>query len=261
MLNKKSILNLVRRLGRAAIFVFVASILFSCVNNYTTAYLQTRTNLPQYQKGSYDWYVLQPNDEVNLRVLTIKDDVSALFAESSSGGGTNGTNGASGYRIYPDSTVDFPFMSHLKIGGLTLAAATKVVENKVRELDPKAKVILALSNDYFYVLGEAGRGKYPIYKDKLNIFEALALSGDIQANGDRGKVRIIRQTPKGVVIKEFDIRTRSIVDSPFYYVYPNDIIYVSTTPSSFFQINSFSAFIGIITTSISFLLLVLNTKR
>jgi polysaccharide export outer membrane protein len=234
--------------------IFIVFFLSSCVNNYTTAYLQTRTNLPQYHKASYKWYVLQPNDEVSLRVLTIRDDVSALFAE-------NGSNGTSGYRIYPDSTVDFPFMSHLKIGGLTLAEATQVVENKVKTLDPKAKVILALSNDYYYVLGEAGRGKFPIYKDKLTIFEALAASGDIQSNGDRGKVRIIRQTSKGVAIKEFDIRTRSIIDSPFYYVYPNDIIYVSTTPSSFFQIDSFSAFIGIITTSISFLLLVLNTKR
>ncbi len=259
MLNKSFGSTFVRNLSKVAMTICVVFLLSSCVNNYTTAYLQTRTNLPQYHKESYKWYVLQPNDEISLRVLTIKDDVSALFAEN--GGGNSGANGITGYRIYPDSTVDLPFMSHLKIGGLTLAAATQVVENRIKKLDPNAKVILALSNDYYYVLGEAGRGKFPIYKDKLTIFEALALSGDIQNNGDRGKVRIIRQTPKGVVIKEFDIRTRSIIDSPFYYVYPNDIIYVSTTPSSFFQIDSFSAFIGIITTSISFLLLVLNTKR
>ena len=260
MLNKDLGSTIVHKLSRVVMAIFVASLLSSCVNNYTTAYLQTRTNLPQYHKESYKWYILKPNDEISLRVLTIKDDVSALFAENGSGG-NSGTNGTAGYRIYPDSTVDLPFMPHLKIGGLTLAAATQVVENKIKTLDPKAKVILALSNDFYYVLGEAGRGKYPIYKDKLTIFEALAASGDIQSNGDRGKVRIIRQTSKGVVIKEFDIRTRSIIDSPFYYVYPNDIIYVSVTPSSFFQIDSFSAFIGIITTSISFLLLVLNTKR
>jgi|YelNatPaOPRAMG01_1025707.scaffolds.fasta_scaffold07654_2 polysaccharide export outer membrane protein len=229
--------------------------LSSCVNNYTTAYLQTRSNLPVYAKGHYENYILKPNDEINLRVLSIKEDVSSLFTQN------NSTNNQNSYRIYPDSTVDLPFMSHLKIGGLTLEQATQVVEKKVQTLDPKAKVILALNNDYFYVLGEAGRGKFPIYKDNLNIFEALALSGDIKSDGDRAKVRIIRQTAKGVAIKTFDIRSRSIVDSPFYYIYPNDIIYVSTTPSSFFQIDSFSGFISIITTSISFLLLVLNIKR
>lgn len=229
--------------------------LFSCVNNYTTAYLQTRSNLPQYPKGHYESYILKPNDEISLRVLSIEDDVTSLFTE------TNTTNTQTSYRIYPDSTVDLPFMSHLKLGGLTLEQATQVVEKRVQNLDPKAKVILALNNDYFYVLGEAGRGKFPIYKDNLNIFEALALSGDIKSDGDRAKVRIIRQTTKGVIIKTFDIRSRSIIDSPFYYIYPNDIIYVSTTPSSFFQIDSFSGFISIITTSISFLLLVLNIKR
>jgi polysaccharide export outer membrane protein len=257
MLNKGFCLLNIRVVSKVAISVFVTFLLISCMNNYTTAYLQTRKNLPQYNKSSYAWYVLKPNDEVNLRVLTIKDDVSSLFLES----GSASSGGSSGYRIYPDSTVDFPFMTHLKIGGLTLADATKVVEDKVKELDPKAKVMLALSNDYFYVIGEATHGKYPIYKDKLNIFEALALAGDIQSNGDRGKVRIIRQTSTGVAIKEFDIRTRSIIGSPYYYVYPNDIIYISTSPSSFFHIDSYSAFIGIITTSISFLLLVLNTKH
>ncbi|MBB3186461.1 polysaccharide biosynthesis/export family protein [Microbacter margulisiae] len=254
--NKYITINV--RLLKIAVFIIAAFSLVSCVNNYTTAYLQTRSNLPQYPKGEYTSYVLQPNDEVSLRVLSIKDNVNALFA---SNGANNSAGGTNSYRIYADSTVDFPFMSHLKIGGLTIEAARQVVEKHIQKLDPNAKVMLALSNDYFYVLGEAGHGRYAIYKDKLNIFEALALSGDVTQNGNRANIRIIRQTAKGVVIKNFDIRSRSIVDSPFYYVYPNDIIYVSTAPTSFFQVNSFSSFIGIITTSVSFLLLVLNIKR
>lgn len=231
-------------------------VLTSCVTNYTTQYLQTRKNLPQYQKKDYQTYILQPNDQVALRVLTTNDDLARLFNNSASA-----STNAMAYKIFPDSTVDLPFISHLKIGGMTLEAATHVVERKIREFDAKASVVLALSNDVFYVIGEAGKGQFPIYKDKLTIFQALAMAGDIKQNGDRGKVRIIRETQKGTLIKQFDIRSKSLLDSEFYYVYPNDIIYVSTSPGSFFSVESFGSLMAIITTSVTFLVLVLNTIK
>ena len=242
---------------RFILLLFMAMIgVTSCVTNYTTQYLQTRKNLPQYDKKEYKWYLLRPNDQIAVRVLTVNDDVARLF--SSSGGQTSN---AITYKIFADSTVDLPFISHLKVGGLTLEAATKVVEAKVQEFDKKASVVLSLSNDVFYVIGEAGRGQYPIYKDKLTIFQALALAGDIRTNGDRGKIRIIRESAQGPVIKQFDIRSKSLIDSEFYYVYPNDILYVSTSPSSFFRVESFGSLMTLISTSVTFLVLVLNATK
>jgi polysaccharide biosynthesis/export protein len=228
----------------------------SCVTNYTTQYLQTRKNLPQYEKKEYKWYVLRPNDQIAIRVLTVNEDVAHLF--SSSGGQTTNTLT---YKIFADSTVDLPFISHLKVGGLTLEQATKVVEAKIQEFDKKASVLLALSNDVFYVIGEAGRGQFPIYKDKLTIFQALALAGDIRTNGDRGKIRIIRESAHGPIVKQFDIRSKSLIDSEYYYVYPNDILYVSTSPSSFFRVESFGSLMTLISTSVTFLVLVLNATK
>jgi len=227
----------------------------SCVTNYTTQYLQTRKNLPQYEKHEYNWYLLRPNDQIAIRVLTVNEDVAHLF--SSSGQTTNNVT----YKIYSDSTVDLPFISHLKIGGLTLEQATKIVEAKIQEFDKKASVVLSLSNDVFYMIGEAGKGQYPIYKDKLTIFQALALAGDIKTNGDRGKVRIIRESAHGPIVKQFDIRSKSLIDSEYYYVYPNDILYVSTSPSSFFRVESFGSLMTLISTSVTFLVLVLNATK
>jgi polysaccharide export outer membrane protein len=235
--------------------ISLASLAFaSCVTNYTTTYLQSRKNLPQYNKAAYQDYRLRPDDKVAVRVITIKEDIAQLF--SGQGGVAQ-----QAYKIYQDSTVDLPFITHLKIGGMTLDEATKVVETRVKELDPNATVVLSLANEVFYVIGEAGRGQFSIYKEKLTIFQALAIAGDVKFTGDRGHIRIIRESAKGPVVREFDIRSRSLVDSEYYYVYPNDIIYVSTTPSSFFKIESFSAMMGIITTSVAFLVLVLNNLK
>jgi polysaccharide export outer membrane protein len=72
-------------------------------------------------------------------------------------------------------------------------------------------------------MGDANSGIYNIYKERMTIFQALAMSGDLLNSGDRRHVRIIR--PKGngePEVLEFDIRTNTIIDSKYYYVYPND---------------------------------------
>lgn len=231
--------------------------LSSCVTNATTQYLQTRKDLPQYKKTAYQSYTLKPKDQVSLRVLTTNDDLAKLFGTAS---GTTNNNFVS-YTIYRDSTIDLPFISHIKIGGKTLESAQVEIQRKLQEFDKNATVVLAMSNDVYYVIGESGKGQFPIYKDKMTIFQALAVAGDIKGNGDRSRVRIIRETSKGSLIKEFDIRSKSLVDSEFYYIYPNDIIYISTAPGSFFKAESFGSLMGLITSSITFFVLVLNTIK
>ena len=57
---------------------------------------------------------------------------------------------------------------------------------------------------------------------------------------------------------EFDIRTNTIINSKYYYVYPNDVIYVARTKDSFFKVPSYTGFLGLITSSLSLLVSVLN---
>ena len=68
-------------------------------------------------------------------------------------------------------------------------------------------------------------GRYLIYKDRINIFEALSLAGDMSVYSNRQKVQLIRPSPYGPIVKEFSLADRSILTSEFYYVMPNDIIY------------------------------------
>jgi polysaccharide export outer membrane protein len=123
------------------------------------------------------------------------------------------------------------------------------------------QVRLALSTNTFCVIGAAGRGYFPIYKERLTIFQALALSGGISEGGDYSKVKIIRETDEGTKIISFDIRSKSIIDSEFYYVYPNDIIYVDVSKKKFWAINSYAGFLGVITSSITLLLTVWNLAK
>ena len=70
------------------------------------------------------------------------------------------------------------------------------------------------------------RGMYKIYQTQINVFEAVAMAGNITSFAKNNEVRIIRQTDNGSEIVTVDMGQADILESPYYYLKPNDIIYV-----------------------------------
>ena len=245
---------------RFFLIAFVAVMLSSCYSHRVIGYLQEPTKqnkLPEYDSVPYEPYRIRVNDEIIYRLITRDENISKML-------GTNNVSSygqyAYGYRVYPDGTIDIPFLKPIKVQGLTEVEAQEVLRDAFREMAPDADVKLALSNKYFSVVGDANAGQFYIYKEKMNIFQALAMTGDVMNSGDRRHVRIIRpkdgaQEPE---ILEFDIRTNSIIDSKYYYVYPNDVIYVAREKRSFYTVQNYAAFTGLITSSVALLTTVLN---
>ena len=154
-----------------------------------------------------------------------------------------------------------PFADELlNRAGLTVREAAKAVQDTLRSFVPDAIVKLALANDRFYVLGEATTGSFQLYKEKLNIFQAIALAGQIRPNSDRSRVTIIRDNPDGgrPIMKQFDLRTASIIGSEYYYVQPNDVLYFPSIKGDFFKVEDYTSSLGSVTTSLNFLVTVIN---
>ena len=210
--------------------------LTSCYGYRQVGLLQERNDLPQYDSATYEPYRLQVNDEIIYRVVTMDETIAKTLSANMQGAGQY----ANSYRIYSDGTVDIPFLTPVKLAGLTELEAQDTLRKAFREIIPDADVKLAMYNKTFTVLGDAR-------------------SGNLMSSGDRRHVRIIR--PRGNAepeVLEFDIRTNSIIDSKYYYVYPNDLIYVSRDAGSFYKQQSYSSFLALITSSVSLLITVLN---
>ena len=219
-------------------------ILQSCYTRYTNNLLQERKSLPQYDKVDVKKYRLKVNDELVIRVLSTNESIIKIFSQLSIG--------QNAYRIFEDGTVDFPYMPRVELCGKTIDEAEDILTD--------VEVKLALKTQTFCVIGEAGRGYFPIYKERLTIYQALALSGGLNDGARFNKVKIIRTTESGTVIKTFDIRTQSIIESDFYYIMPNDIIYVDMSSKKFWALNNFSDFVGIVTSSLTFLVTVISLR-
>ena len=237
----------------------LALLMSGCYSHRAIGYLQepTKANkLPVYDSVAYEPYRIRVNDEIVYRLVTMDETMSKML------GANTFTNGqyANSYRVYPDGTIELPFLKPLHVAGLTEMEAQDSLCAAFREILPDADVKLTLYNKFFSVIGDARSGRYYIYKEKMNIFQALAMTGDVMNSGDRRHIRIVRprdgaEEPE---ILEFDIRTNTIIDSKYYYIYPNDVIYVARTKDSFYKVPTYTGFLGLITSSVALLTTVLN---
>ncbi len=69
-------------------------------------------------------------------------------------------------------------------------------------------------------------GTKTLFQESVTILEAIANAGDITMVGNRKEVTIMRKTPTGVEMHDLDLTDRNVINSPYYYLQPNDYVYV-----------------------------------
>lgn len=231
-------------------------VLSSCTTAKQLNYLQDRD--PHYPMAPFEDYRLQKNDEIYCTILTKDFEFAAEFNQVQDvltpvEGGMRGGNS---YTIYENGYISIPFFGDIKILGLTVPEAEEVILRKMKEAVPDAQVKIALKNTLFYVVSSEGNRVGTVYKDNMTIYQALAISSDISKNitMDLSKVKIVRMGEDGnSMIKTFDLRNTSVIESEFYYVKPNDVIYYSKSPGSFFRITSVWSFVSTVLVPVSFI--------
>lgn len=245
------------QITKCILYLIIGVMFTSCYNYKSVGLLQDRSSLPTYASADYQHYKIQVNDEIIYRMITTDETISKLI-QNNTGQATN----VYSYRVYPDGTIDLPFIKRINVLGMTLTDAGVAVQKRMREIIPDAEIKLSINNKTFTVIGEAGTGVYNIPREKFTIFQALSMSGEVKHSGDYRRVKILRPQGNGTQVLEFDIRPKSIIESKYYYIYPNDIIYVQRAPSAFYKIeNSWSNFIGVVSSSLSLLFTVLYYQK
>jgi polysaccharide export outer membrane protein len=113
----------------------------------------------------------------------------------------------------------------------------------------------------FSVLGYVNRpGQYFFQQNKVTIIEALAMAGDLQNLAKRSSLQLYRQYPDGVKIHSLDLTDRNLVNSPYWFLQPNDVLYIEPFKvRTAGDVSSFQTSMTVITPLLSSLLLVLNT--
>ena len=219
--------------------------LSSCVTNKKLTYLQYNGHRNDIAKPvAPSAYKIQPFDNLFIRVVTPDPLLSAMFNTMPvSAYGISITEQTADLVSFPvdsEGFIQIPYVGRIMVAEKTLDMITVDVEKALKSYVADAAVTVKMVNNYVSLLGEVENpGRYPIYKDRMNIFQALAMAGDLSDFSNRQKIQIIRQTADGNIVKEFSVNDRSLIVSEFFYVMPNDVIYAQPMKGRFFQIDAF----------------------
>jgi len=132
-----------------------------------------------------------------------------------------------GFTISQEGTIDIPNVGEIYVLNQTLAEAEATILTKAKELLINPFVVVKLANFEITILGEVNiPGRYPVYKQGLTIYDALAMAGDINDYGNLTEVKLIRSKKNKKQIYYLDLTDANILTSDFYYLRNNDLIYV-----------------------------------
>ena len=251
------------------ILAVVGFALSSCVTARKVNYMQEPDRyIPHYADTlSFEDYQLRIGDRLYVYVYSIDQKVMQMYnaggsnasqmRQQMSHGGTYGSYDLYTYLIDEEGNIDFPTIGKQNVVGKTTREVKYQLEEELSKLLTEipgysmVSVEVNIVNRSFSIIG-AQSGRYMINKEKMTIFEALAMAGDLGEFNSRKEIKIVREKDGVTTIKTFDARSKEIVNSEFYYIEPNDIIYIRQIPGYSFGINHVTTVIGVTAATISF---------
>ena len=207
--------------------------LLSCGSVKDIAYLQGGDSLFDKMAVTDTFEMkIRKNDILDIVVSCADPILLTPFNINSVGYGTgySGSTGANrGYLVEADGTINFPLLGKIRVVGLSRRSLRDFIQDGLIQggyiKDPV--VTVRFLNFRIMVLGEVARpGTFNITSERVTLFEALSLAGDLTIYGRRSRVAVIRDQEGVRTILYHDLRSRDVFKSPDYYLQQNDMVYV-----------------------------------
>ncbi|MBS1741844.1 MAG: polysaccharide biosynthesis/export family protein [Bacteroidetes bacterium] len=217
-----------------AILVFVVS-LHSCVspNKLYLFYDKTpgRDTLdtvaqPVVQK-------IQRNDRLNITVSSTDPALTAYLNPFNVQNSSSSTSqqAAAGYLVNYAGNIEFPLLGTIQVAGLSTSEASKLIKDKLSFYYKDLFVNVNLRGQVYFISGRQGT-PIAMTNERLTIFEAIAQSGMQDAYDRKNQLWLVRDSVGQRIYTKLDLNSKSIFQSPYYYLQNNDLIYLQPGKST-----------------------------
>ncbi len=205
----------------------------SCTPHKKLVYLQHKGEVADTLSFTRPDYRIKAGDILHVRVLTLDEESYMIFNNEESrqmGTGGGARNNISvylhGYSVNEAGDVQMPVLGNVSVSGKTVEQATEHIKQRLEEYLIGATVVVKIVNFSISVLGEVNRpGNYYLYDNRITLMDAISMAGDLTDYGKR-KINIVRQTEDGSIFAVLDITDPMAITSEYYYLQPNDLVYV-----------------------------------
>lgn len=210
----------------------------SCTSYKNVPYMQNSTEVATNKVSErYDMRI-QPKDMLTITVSSENPETAIPFnltvptpmsAAAASGKSLTSQPALQTYLVDNNGYIEFPTLGLLRVEGMTKGEVEDLIREKIKSNFTHDPIVtVRLTNYKITVLGEvAAPGVYTLSDEKINVFEALALSRDLTIYGKRDGVKLIRESTDGTKkIVSLNLNDANIIHSPYYQLQQNDILYV-----------------------------------
>jgi len=213
--------------------LFLTLLLFSCASRKDVVYYQNIDALGSQGKLNTYEIKIQPDDLLMIIVsaddpeiaipfnLKLNNTVNPLKQDGS------GQQTAQLYLVDAQGFIDFPVLGRLKVSGLSRSEVLQLFQDKIAVYIKNPIINLRIMNFKVSLQGEVNiPGTYPVVSERITLMEALSMAKDLTIYGKRDNVLIIRETDGVKSYNRVDISKADFINSPFYYLAQNDVVYV-----------------------------------
>lgn len=221
-----------------ASFLVLALTLSSCVSSKNLALFQDGPNTTVDSLSLAKQYTptVQIGDVLNVSVTSLNPEASAIFnlpentAFIQGQGLTASANPLAyqpGYVVSKEGTIDFPMLGKIQVIGQSTSQIGSTIKEKLKVYLKEPSVNVRNVNFRISVLGEVNHPSlFLINNEQVTILQALSMANDLTIFGKRENVMVIREENGKKTFARLDLTKRDVFSSPYYYLHPNDVVYV-----------------------------------
>lgn len=211
----------------------IAAAMVSCNSSKKVLYMQdavvsvpeTITNMKQI--------TVQPGDKLTIMVSCKDPELAQMFnlVETNTRIGQQRayTNYVSAYSVNENGDINFPVLGDVHVAGLTRTGIAELLCDRLESenLLKDPVVTVEFANLRVSVIGDVkSPSTYEITNDRVTLFEALSMAGDLNITGKRDGVYVVREDGNKRTTYKVDLRSADVMNSPVFYLKQNDVIYV-----------------------------------
>ena len=221
----------------------IVAMLSGCSSRKKIVYIQGAEETGTFQNPNSYALTIQPDDKLTIIVNCKEPELAAPFnmqltqrAFTSQNQLSFSSYGGNPQVFWVDleGNIQYPTIGKLKVQGMNRYELQNYLQDylvsKGYIQDPI--VTVDFYNAKYSVLGEVTYpGQFTMSSDRVTIFDAIAQARDMTIYGERDKVRVMREENGKQIVVTLDLKDPSIIESPYYFVHHNDVIYVEPNRS------------------------------
>ncbi len=246
--------------------LLLINVLSSCSSTKQATYFSNASDTTILTRLDEAETLIQKNDMLSVYISSLNPEASAVFnapnSQATTTSTTTGSASAGGYLVNTDGNIQIPILGNIKAAGLTKkqlkADITNSIIDKKLLIDPI--VTIRHLNYEVTVIGEVSRPTViNVPNEKISLLKALGIAGDITVFGKKDNVMLIREIEGKRKVKRIDLNSNNFLSSSYYYLQPNDIIYVEANKYKVTNANRNQQLLPTILSGLSIIALVVTT--